>query len=87
MNPEITLFGEPASALDLEMVKEALDTMAEPVRGRTMICMTLEMGFARQLADGVIFMDAGAIIETDYPGAFLTSAKDPRTKLFLGQIL
>ncbi len=88
MNPKIMLFDEPTSALDPEMVKEVLDTIVELAReGMTMICVTHEMGFARQVADRVIFMDAGAIVEINRPEAFFTSPKHPRTRLFLGQIL
>ncbi len=88
MNPKIMLFDEPTSALDPEMVKEVLDTIVELAReGMTMICVTHEMGFARQVADRVIFMDAGAIVEINRPEAFFTSPRHPRTKLFLGQIL
>jgi general L-amino acid transport system ATP-binding protein len=88
MNPKIMLFDEPTSALDPEMVKEVLDTIVELAReGMTMICVTHEMGFARQVADRVIFMDAGAILEINRPEAFFTSPKHPRTRLFLGQIL
>jgi general L-amino acid transport system ATP-binding protein len=88
MNPKIMLFDEPTSALDPEMVKEVLDTIVELAReGMTMVCVTHEMGFARQVADRVIFMDAGAIVEINRPEAFFTSPKHPRTKLFLGQIL
>jgi general L-amino acid transport system ATP-binding protein len=88
MNPKIMLFDEPTSALDPEMVKEVLDTIVGLAReGMTMICVTHEMGFARQVADRVIFMDAGAIVEINRPEAFFTSPKHPRTKLFLGQIL
>jgi general L-amino acid transport system ATP-binding protein len=88
MNPKIMLFDEPTSALDPEMVKEVLDTIVELAReGMTMICVTHEMGFARQVADRVIFMDAGAILEINRPEAFFTSPKHLRTRLFLGQIL
>jgi general L-amino acid transport system ATP-binding protein len=88
MSPKIMLFDEPTSSLDPEMVKEVLETMAELAReGMTMICVTHEMGFARQVADRVIFMDAGAIVEINRPEAFFSEPKHERTKLFLGQIL
>ncbi|VFU10308.1 amino acid ABC transporter ATP-binding protein [Methylocella tundrae] len=88
MNPKIMLFDEPTSALDPEMVKEVLETMVQLARdGMTMLCVTHEMAFARQVADRVIFMDAGAIVEINRPEAFFSSPKHPRTKLFLGQIL
>ena len=82
------LFDEPASALDPEMIKEVLDTMVEPAEGgMTMICVTHEMGFARKVADRVIFMDAGQIFEQDKPEAFFNNPQSGRTKLFLSQIL
>ncbi|MCE1237497.1 MAG: amino acid ABC transporter ATP-binding protein [Hyphomicrobiales bacterium] len=88
MNPKIMLFDEPTSALDPEMVKEVLDTMVELANeGMTMLCVTHEMGFARQVADRVIFMDAGQIIEMNEPNAFFADPKHERTKLFLSQIL
>ena len=88
MNPKIMLFDEPTSALDPEMVKEVLDTMvALAEEGMTMLCVTHEMGFARQVADRVIFMDAGQIVEVNEPGAFFSSPKHERTRLFLSQIL
>jgi general L-amino acid transport system ATP-binding protein len=88
MNPRIMLFDEPTSALDPEMVKEVLETIVSLAKeGMTMLCVTHEMGFARQVADRVIFMDAGAIVEIDRPEAFFANPKHQRTKLFLGQIL
>jgi polar amino acid transport system ATP-binding protein len=88
MEPKAMLFDEPTSALDPEMVKEVLDTMIGLARdGMTMVCVTHEMGFARQVADRVIFMDAGQIIETAPPEEFFASPKNERTRLFLGQIL
>ncbi len=88
MNPKIMLFDEPTSALDPEMVKEVLDTMVGLANeGMTMLCVTHEMGFARQVADRVIFMDAGQIIEMNEPKAFFANPQHERTKLFLSQIL
>ena len=88
MNPHIMLFDEPTSALDPEMVKEVLDTMIELARGgMTMLCVTHEMGFARSVADRVIFMDRGEIVEQGTPKEFFANAKSERTKLFLSQIL
>ena len=88
MNPKLMLFDEPTSALDPEMVKEVLDTMvALAQEGMTMLCVTHEMGFARQVADRVIFMDAGQIIESNEPKAFFANPQHERTKLFLSQIL
>src|SRR6187431_830553 len=88
MRPKIMLFDEPTSALDPEMVKEVLDVMVELAReGMTMICVTHEMGFARQVADRVIFMDAGQIVEMNRPDEFFAHPKHERTKLFLSQIL
>ena len=88
MNPKIMLFDEPTSALDPEMVKEVLDTMVGLANeGMTMLCVTHEMGFARQVADRVIFMDAGQIIEMNEPKAFFAAPQHERTKLFLSQIL
>ena len=88
MNPKIMLFDEPTSALDPEMVKEVLDTMVSLAEeGMTMLCVTHEMGFARQVANRVIFMDQGQIIEQNSPVEFFTNAKSERTKLFLSQIL
>ena len=88
MQPQLMLFDEPTSALDPEMIKEVLDTMVELAEdGMTMICVTHEMGFARKVADRVIFMDEGQIIEQKEPEAFFKSPKSYRTKLFLSQIL
>jgi general L-amino acid transport system ATP-binding protein len=88
MNPKIMLFDEPTSALDPEMVKEVLDTMVQLAQeGMTMLCVTHEMGFARQVADRVIFMDAGQIVEMNRPDEFFAHPKHERTKLFLSQIL
>ncbi|UDL95137.1 amino acid ABC transporter ATP-binding protein [Lichenihabitans sp. PAMC28606] len=88
MNPKIMLFDEPTSALDPEMVKEVLDTMVSLANeGMTMLCVTHEMGFARQVADRVIFMDGGEIVEMNKPEAFFANPQHERTKLFLSQIL
>ena len=88
MRPRIMLFDEPTSALDPEMVKEVLDTMVSLANeGMTMLCVTHEMGFARQVADRVIFMDAGQIIEMNEPHAFFSNPQHERTRLFLSQIL
>ncbi|WP_237481569.1 amino acid ABC transporter ATP-binding protein [Lichenibacterium dinghuense] len=88
MNPKIMLFDEPTSALDPEMVKEVLDTMVSLANeGMTMLCVTHEMGFARQVADRVVFMDAGQIVEMNTPEAFFSNPQHERTRLFLGQIL
>ncbi|WP_354624961.1 amino acid ABC transporter ATP-binding protein [Psychromonas sp. MME2] len=88
INPEIMLFDEPTSALDPEMVSEVLDVMVELAEeGITMICVTHEMGFAKKVADRVIFMDAGQIIEENEPQAFFNNPQSDRLKLFLDQIL
>ncbi|MEM1045023.1 MAG: amino acid ABC transporter ATP-binding protein [Pseudomonadota bacterium] len=88
MSPRIMLFDEPTSALDPEMIKEVLEVMVGLAEeGMTMLCVTHEMGFARQVANRVIFMDAGQIIEENEPEAFFTSPEHERTKLFLSQIL
>jgi general L-amino acid transport system ATP-binding protein len=88
MKPNIMLFDEPTSALDPEMIKEVLDTMVELAEeGMTMICVTHEMGFAKQVADRVIFMDGGEIIEQNTPDEFFENPQHDRTKLFLSQIL
>ncbi|CEJ13454.1 Glutamine transport ATP-binding protein GlnQ [bacterium YEK0313] len=88
MSPKIMLFDEPTSALDPEMVKEVLDTMVSLAEeGMTMLCVTHEMGFARQVANRVIFMDFGQIIEMNEPNAFFSNPQHERTKLFLSQIL
>jgi len=87
MNPKIMLFDEPTSALDPEMVKEVLDTMIDLAKeGMTMLCVTHEMGFARQVADRVIFMDQGQILEMAEPEEFFGNPKHERTKAFIGQI-
>lgn len=88
MKPEIILFDEPTSALDPEMIHEVLEVMTDLARdGMTMICVTHEMGFARSVADRVIFMDAGEIIEEADPKTFFNAPKSERTKKFLSQIL
>jgi len=88
MNPKIMLFDEPTSALDPEMIKEVLDTMVSLAEeGMTMLCVTHEMGFARLVADRIIFMDRGEIIEQNQPEEFFNNPKSARTKLFLSQIL
>ncbi|MBA4219406.1 MAG: glutamine ABC transporter ATP-binding protein [Methylobacterium sp.] len=88
MQPKVMLFDEPTSALDPEMVKEVLDTMiALAEEGMTMICVTHEMGFARQVADRVIFMASGAIVEEAPPAEFFTAPRHERTRKFLGEIL
>ena len=88
MKPRIMLFDEPTSALDPEMIKEVLDTMiALAEDGMTMICVTHEMGFARQVANRVIFMDEGQIVEQNEPEEFFGNPQSDRTKLFLSQIL
>ncbi|MEN5080975.1 amino acid ABC transporter ATP-binding protein [Bosea sp. TWI1241] len=88
MSPKIMLFDEPTSALDPEMVKEVLDTMVSLAdEGMTMLCVTHEMGFARQVADRVIFMDAGQIVEMNRPDEFFKNPQHERTRLFLSQIL
>ncbi|WP_317208245.1 amino acid ABC transporter ATP-binding protein [Rhizobium halophilum] len=87
MNPKIMLFDEPTSALDPEMVKEVLDTMIDLANeGMTMLCVTHEMGFARQVADRVIFMDRGEIVEVGAPEDFFNNPQHERTRNFLGQI-
>jgi general L-amino acid transport system ATP-binding protein len=88
MSPKIMLFDEPTSALDPEMIKEVLDTMVSLAEeGMTMICVTHEMGFARQVANRVIFMDQGQIVEQNEPAEFFDNPQHERTKLFLSQIL
>ena len=88
MKPRIMLFDEVTSALDPEMIKEVLDTMIQLAEdGMTMICVTHEMGFARQVADRVIFMDDGQIVEQNEPESFFNKPQSDRTKLFLSQIL
>ena len=88
MKPRIMLFDEPTSALDPEMIKEVLDVMIELAEeGMTMLCVTHEMGFARTVADSIIFMDNGEILENKLPESFFDNPEHPRTKLFLSQIL
>ena len=88
MKPRIMLFDEPTSALDPEMIKEVLDTMiALAEEGMTMLCVTHEMGFAQAVADRVIFMDQGQIVEQNEPKAFFSAPQSERTREFLGQIL
>ena len=88
MQPDIILFDEPTSALDPELVREVLDTMVSLAEdGMTMICVTHEMGFARQVADRVVFMDRGSIIESAPPEEFFSNPKEERSRLFLSQIL
>jgi general L-amino acid transport system ATP-binding protein len=88
MNPKVILFDEPTSALDPEMIKEVLDTMKSLANeGMTMICVTHEMGFAREVADRVVFMADGQIVEVGTPEHFFDNPQEERTKLFLSQIL
>ena len=88
MNPKVTLFDEPTSALDPEMIKEVLDTMVLLAEmGMTMIVVTHEMGFARQVADRVVFMDRGEIVESGEPESIFNNPQTDRLKLFLSQIL
>ncbi len=88
MNPDVMLFDEPTSALDPEMIKEVLDVMIELAHeGMTMLCVTHEMGFAKTVADRVIFMDGGQIVEENEPNAFFNNPEHERTQLFLSQIL
>ena len=88
MNPKIMLFDEPTSALDPEMIKEVLDVMLELAKsGMTMVVVTHEMGFARNAADRVIFMDRGSIVESATPDQFFTAPQEERSRLFLSQIL
>ena len=88
MKPRVMLFDEPTSALDPEMIKEVLDVMIDLANsGMTMICVTHEMGFARTVADTMVFMDAGSIIESAAPAEFFGKPRSDRTKLFLSQIL
>jgi general L-amino acid transport system ATP-binding protein len=88
MNPKIMLFDEPTSALDPEMIKEVLDTIRSLADdGMTMLIVTHEMGFARQVADRIVFMDEGQIVEINRPEAFFTSPQHERTRRFLSQIL
>jgi general L-amino acid transport system ATP-binding protein len=88
MNPKVMLFDEPTSALDPEMVKEVLDTMVDLAKeGMTMLVVTHEMGFAKEVANRVVFMDAGQIIEENTPANFFANPQHARSKLFLSQIL
>ncbi|ABD01912.1 MULTISPECIES: amino acid ABC transporter ATP-binding protein [unclassified Synechococcus] len=88
MNPAVMLFDEPTSALDPEMIKEVLDVMRELARsGMTMVCVTHEMGFAREVADRIIFFDRGKIVEENTPQEFFSNPKEERSRLFLSQIL
>ena len=88
MKPRLMLFDEPTSALDPEMVKEVLDTVATLAdEGMSMVCVTHEMGFARQVADRIVFMDEGQILEVAAPSAFFASPQHARTKAFLGDVL
>ncbi len=88
MNPDVMLFDEPTSALDPEMIKEVLDVMIELANeGMTMLCVTHEMGFAKTVADRVIFMDGGQIVEENEPHEFFNNPQHERTQLFLSQIL
>jgi general L-amino acid transport system ATP-binding protein len=88
MRPKVMMFDEPTSALDPEMIKEVLDAMIElATGGMTMICVTHEMGFARAVANRIVFMDGGQIVEVGSPEHFFTDPVEDRTKLFLSQIL
>lgn len=88
MRPQIMLFDEPTSALDPEMVKEVLDTMVQlAAEGMTMLCVTHEMGFAREVADRVVFMDKGSIVECAAPSTFFTAPKSERAQDFLNQVI
>jgi general L-amino acid transport system ATP-binding protein len=88
MKPQIMLFDEPTSALDPEMIKEVLDVMVGRAEsGMTMVCVTHEMGFAREVANQMVFMDRGEVVETAPPAEFFTTPKSDRTRLFLSQIL
>ena len=88
MEPEILLFDEPTSALDPEMINEVLDVMVQVAReGNTMVCVTHEMGFAKKVADRIVFMDAGEIVEVATPDVFFDAPKTDRAKLFLSQVL
>ncbi|PID99687.1 MAG: peptide ABC transporter ATP-binding protein, partial [Acidobacteria bacterium] len=88
MDPKVMLFDEPTSALDPEMVGEVLDVMKQLAKeGMTMVVVTHEMGFAREVADRVLFMDDGKIVETGTPEHFFTTPQEERTKLFLKQVL
>jgi general L-amino acid transport system ATP-binding protein len=88
MSPKVMLFDEPTSALDPEMVKEVLDTMVDLAsEGMTMLVVTHEMGFAKEVANRIVFMDAGQIIESNTPANFFANPQHARTQLFLSQIL
>jgi putative glutamine transport system ATP-binding protein len=88
MEPEVMLFDEPTSALDPEMINEVLDVMRDLARdGMTMIVVTHEMGFAREVADRVVFMDGGQIVETEKPDVFFSNPKEERSRRFIGKIL
>ena len=88
MKPKVMLFDEPTSALDPEMIKEVLDVMVKLAEeGMTMVCVTHEMGFAKTVANRVVFMDAGAIVEQAPPEEFFSAPKSPRARTFLGQIM
>ena len=88
MQPKVMLFDEPTSALDPEMIKEVLDAMKDLARdGMTMICVTHEMGFAKEVAGRVVFMDEGRVVEEGEPGDFFTKPRNERTRLFLSKIL
>ncbi|MBF9235354.1 amino acid ABC transporter ATP-binding protein [Microvirga sp. BT350] len=88
MKPKVMLFDEPTSALDPEMINEVLDVMTELAQdGMTMLCVTHEMGFARKVADSIVFMDGGRIIESAPPSEFFDNPQNERTKKFLSQIL
>ncbi|WP_295327146.1 amino acid ABC transporter ATP-binding protein [uncultured Sphingopyxis sp.] len=88
MAPKVMLFDEPTSALDAEMVKEVLDIMTSLAEeGMTMLCVTHEMGFAKQVADRIVFMDGGQILEVNAPGAFFADPRHDRTRAFLAQII
>ncbi len=88
MSPKVMLFDEPTSSLDPEMIKEVLDVMIDLARdGMTMLCVTHEMGFAREVADQVVFMDQGSIIEMASPAAFFAAPRQQRTRLFLYKVL
>jgi ABC-type polar amino acid transport system ATPase subunit len=88
MEPRIMLFDEPTSALDPEMISEVLDVMKDLARGgMTMMVVTHEMGFAREVADRLVFMESGDVVEVGTPEHFFTNPREERTKLFLSQIL
>ena len=88
MKPKLMLFDEPTSALDPEMIKEVLDVMVELAReGMTMVVVTHEMGFAKTVADRVVFMDGGRVVEAAPPAEFFSAPRTDRAKLFLSQVL